>query len=164
MGGGDSVEGLQLPKGITWGSIGEIGDSTLGYAPISHIHPTGDITDERLLQLSLWTTGQVIGSGFKRYSPPMPFPGTITGWDVVADQVGSIVVDVWKDTWPNFPPTVADTITGTEKPTLSSQQNAQNLALTDWDIDVAAGDVFAFYVDSASTIEKVLVSIRITPT
>lgn len=163
MGGDDSVEGRQLPSAITFGAAGAIGDPILGYSPISHIHDSSGITKERLLQLSLWTTGQVVGPGFKRYSPPMPFPGTITGWDVVADQVGSIVVDVWKDTWANFPPTVADTITGTEKPTLSSEQNAQNLALTDWTTDVAVGDVFAFYVDSASTIEKVLVSVRITP-
>ena len=31
---------------------------------------------------------------------------------------GSIVIDVWKDTYANFPPIVADTITASAKPTL----------------------------------------------
>ena len=81
----------------------------------------------------------------------------------MADQSGSIVIDVWKDSFGNFPPTVADTIAGTEKPTLSSQQAAQDLSLSTWSQDIDAGDVLAFNVDSASTVAQVPLTLRGEP-
>ena len=39
------------------------------------------------------------------------FAFTIVQWALLADQSGSIVIDIWKDTYANYPPTVADTIT-----------------------------------------------------
>ena len=94
----------------------------------------------------------------------IPFACTITGWTLLADQSGSIVIDVWKDTYANFPPTVADTIAGSEKPTLSSAQKNQDLALGTWTTAVSAGDILAFNVDSASTVERITLSIRATKT
>jgi len=90
----------------------------------------------------------------------MNFRCTITGWTVLADQSGSIVVDVWKDTYGNFPPTVADSIAGTEKPTLTAAQKNQDLSLSSWTTTVANGDILAFNVDSAATVTRVLVSIQ----
>jgi hypothetical protein len=58
------------------------------------------------------------------------FGATITSWDILADQVGSIVVDIWSDTYSNFPPTVGKTITGSEKPTLSTAAKNQDTSLT----------------------------------
>ena len=88
------------------------------------------------------------------------FPTTITGWTVVADQAGDIVVDIWKDTYANFPPTVADTITGTEKPTLVAVQMNQDLALTTWTTGLAVGDILAFNVDSVATVTRVAICLR----
>ena len=87
----------------------------------------------------------------------------ITGWTLLADQSGSIVIDVWKDSYGNFPPTVADTIAGTEKPTLSSEQKNQDLSLSTWTQDIDAGDVLAFNVDSATTVEQVTLTLRGEP-
>ena len=105
--------------------------------------------------------GPVISTGQKGHLV-VPDACTITGWTVLADQSGSIVVDVWKDTYANFPPTVADTIAGSEKPTLSSVQKNQDLTLTTWTTALAKGDVLAFNVDSATTVTRVLVSLRVT--
>jgi hypothetical protein len=90
----------------------------------------------------------------------IPFGMTITGWTILADQSGSIVVDVWKDTYANFPPTVADSIAGSEKPTLSTATKNQDLALSTWTTSVTAGDILRFNVDSASTVTRVTLSIR----
>jgi hypothetical protein len=90
---------------------------------------------------------------------PCPYTGTITSWTIVADQTGSIVVDVWKDTYLNFPPTVADTIAASAKPTLASQQKNTNVVLANWLPAVTAGDVFAFKVDSASTVTRVTLTL-----
>jgi hypothetical protein len=93
----------------------------------------------------------------------MPISMTITGWTLIASVSGSIVLDVWNDTYANFPPTVADTITGTEKPTLSSAQINQDLSLTSWDGDIDAGDVLAINIDSVTTIPQFSLSLRGDP-
>ena len=87
----------------------------------------------------------------------IPFAINLTGWSIVAGQSGSIVVDVWRDTYANFPPTVADTIAGTEKPTLSAAQKNQDLTLTSWTTALKKDDFLAFNVDSVATVTQVLV-------
>lgn len=86
----------------------------------------------------------------------VPYDCVVLGWNVVGDVSGNIVVDVWKDTYANFPPTVADTIAGTEKPTLSSQSKNQDLTLTTWANAgrLNSGDFLRFNVDSSSTVGK----------
>ena len=103
--------------------------------------------------------GAAITTGQKGHLE-IPFDCTITGWTILADQSGSIVVDIWKDSYANFPPTVADTIAGSEKPTLSTAQKNQDFSLTTWKTLLSAGDVLAFNVDSATTVTRVLVSLR----
>jgi len=85
----------------------------------------------------------------------IPYAMTITGWYMTADQTGSIVIDVWKDTFANYPPTVANTITGTEKPTITASNKGQDLGLTTWTTLVSAGDVLRFNVESVSNIQRV---------
>jgi hypothetical protein len=93
----------------------------------------------------------------------IPFAGTITGWSLLADQPGSIVIDVWKASFANAPPSASQTIAGTEKPTLANKQKAEDLSLNTWTVAVAAADVIGFYVDSASTATRVSLTIWITP-
>lgn len=107
--------------------------------------------------------GSAITTGEKGHLE-IPFACTITGWTILADQSGSIVVDVWKDTYALFPPTVADTIAGTEKPTLVTAQKNQDLDLTTWTTAIAAGDILAFYVESITTIERVTISLKVVKT
>ncbi|MDP2106506.1 MAG: hypothetical protein Q8J76_10980 [Desulfobulbaceae bacterium] len=92
----------------------------------------------------------------------IPFACTILAWTLLADQSGSIIIDVWKDTYANFPPTVADTITGTEKPTLSAAQKNQDTALTTWATEISAGDILAFNVDSVATVQRVTLSLQVS--
>jgi hypothetical protein len=105
--------------------------------------------------------GSTITTGVKGYIQ-IPYSGTITGWSIVADQTGSCVIDVWKDTYDNFPPLVADSIAGSEKPTLSSAVKNQDLSLSTWTTSVTAGDIIAFNVDSATTVTRVNLYINIT--
>lgn len=93
-----------------------------------------------------------------------PFDGTITSYTLLADQTGSLVVDLWKNTYANFPPTVADTITASAKPTLSSAVKATNSTLTGWTKTFTAGDVIRINIDSASTIIRATLSLRVQST
>jgi hypothetical protein len=59
---------------------------------------------------------------------------------------------------------VADTITGTEKPLLSSATKNQDLTLSTWTTSITAGDTLRFNVDSATTVTRVTLSIKVTKT
>jgi hypothetical protein len=105
--------------------------------------------------------GAAITTGVK-FPVKMPHAGTITSWDILPDQSGSIVFDIWKDTYANYPPTIADTITASAKPTLSAATKAQSSTLTGWTTSFAAGDILLFNVDSASTVTKVTLVLNYT--
>ena len=92
----------------------------------------------------------------------IPYSGTITKVTLLADVSGSIVVDIWKDTYANYPPTVADTITASAKPTLSSATKYEDSTLTGWTKTITAGDVLAFNVDSSATLTSVQILIEVT--
>jgi hypothetical protein len=103
--------------------------------------------------------GDVISTGIKTFIE-VPFAATVIGWTLLADVVGSMVIDVWKDSYANYPPTVADTIAGTEKPTLSAAQKNQDLTLTTWTTPLNLGDILGFKVDSCSGIHQATLIIR----
>lgn len=106
--------------------------------------------------------GSAITTGLKGYIE-VPYNGTIKGWTALADVSGSAVVDVWKAAYANYPPTVSNTIAGSEKPTVSAAIKGQDLALSTWSVTVTAGDIIAFSVDSASTITKLSISLQVVP-
>jgi hypothetical protein len=103
--------------------------------------------------------GTVISTGIQG-DIQIPYSMNISSWTLIADVVGSIVVDVWKDTYANYPATIANTITGTEKPKITSSNKAQSSTLTGWATTVNAGDIVRFNVDSVSTITKVTLIIQ----
>jgi len=88
--------------------------------------------------------------------------GTIDQWHIVADVAGSAVVDVWKAA--GAIPVNADSIAGTEKPTLSAQQLNSDTALSSWTTSVAVGDVLGFELESVSTCTRVTCEVRIAET
>lgn len=107
--------------------------------------------------------GSAITTGEKGHIE-VPFPCTITAVRVLADQSGSIVVDIWKDTYANFPPTDADSITASAPPTLSTAQKSEDATLTDWTTSISAGDILAYNVDSITTCERVIVALTVNKT
>lgn len=107
--------------------------------------------------------GSAVSTGVKG-DLQVPFACTITEWTLLADTTGSVVVDVWKDTYANYPPVVGDSITASAKPTISSSNKGNSSTLTGWTTTVAAGDILRFNVDSASTITRVSVNLRVRKT
>lgn len=105
--------------------------------------------------------GSAIASGTK-VRGRAAVSGTITKVTLVADQTGSIVLDIWKDTYANYPPTVADTITASAKPTISSGVKSEDSTLAGWTTSFSAGDNFIFNVDSCTSIETAVLYIDYT--
>ena len=94
----------------------------------------------------------------------IPFAGTIQEAIILADQAGSVVVDVWKTTYAAAPPTVAGTICAAAKPTLASAEKSRDTTLTGWTTALAAGDVLRFNVDSSSTLLRATVMLKVKKT
>lgn len=103
--------------------------------------------------------GDAITTGIKG-DLEVPFDCTITQATALADQSGSIVVDVWKDTYANFPPTNDDSITASAPVTISTATKSQDGTLTGWTTSVSAGDIIRFNVDSITTCTRVLISLK----
>lgn len=91
----------------------------------------------------------------------VPFACTITKATLLADQSGSVVVDIWKDTLANFPPTNADSITAAAPPTISTATKSEDATLTGWDVDIAAGEILRFNIDSITSITRLTISLTV---
>lgn len=107
--------------------------------------------------------GSTITTGIKGYLP-IDFGCTILEVEMLADQSGSIVIDIWKDTYANFPPLDADSITASAVPTISTAVKAQDATLTGWTTSITAGDILAFNVDSVTSIQRVTVALKVKKT
>jgi len=108
-------------------------------------------------------SGTAITTGVKG-DLEVPFNCTITSATLLADQTGSVVVDIWKDTYANYPPTVADTITSVTPPTISSAIKSQDNTLSGWTTTMTRGETLRFNVNSCTTITRVQLSLKVTKT
>lgn len=81
----------------------------------------------------------------------VPVTGTIVAAYIMADTTGTISVEVWKDTFAQYPPTVADKISASVPIALDSAQSAEITTLTGWTTSVTAGDVICFNVSALAT-------------
>jgi len=92
----------------------------------------------------------------------MPYAGTITGWSITANVSGNIQFDVWRAS--GAIPTISNPVISNSlyKPKLVSDNFETSNDITSWTPGFVAGDVFGFYVDSASTIKNATLTIRTT--
>jgi hypothetical protein len=129
-----------------------------------------DITDYIDNAIELATVGLRIDNGASVIPTGVsgniviPFNCTIQQWTLLANESGSVVVDIWRDTYANYPPTVADTITASAKPTISSSTKGQSSTLTGWTTALTAGDILRFNVDSVTSIKALDINLRIART
>ena len=111
--------------------------------------------------------GSALTTGIKGYLE-VPYACTITQASLLADQSGSVVVDIFRSTYSAFaPPThpvSGDKLTASAPPTISSATKSQDATLTGWTTSLAAGDVLAFNVNSATTVTRVTCSLKVTRT
>ena len=133
---------------------------------LEHEYGGGDVMkldslpgDIKCIEFVIDGGGSAITTGQKGHLL-VPLVSRLSGVTMVADQVGSIVVDVWVDTYTNFPPTNADTITSVTPPTITAAQKSRDETLTDWTTLLHTSDVLAFNVDSCTDIERVTISLR----
>lgn len=160
------------PTGFTGpdGIIGPQGDTgPTGYTGPSGgpTGPTGPSPDANI-ELVLDGAGSALTTGVKAYLR-VGFNCTITVGTLLADQSGSVSVDLWKCTYAQFDagathPVVGDSIVASAPLTLSSATKSEDSTLTGWTTSVSQGDVIAVYLTSVSTITRLTVALRVTRT
>ncbi|MEI6500192.1 MAG: hypothetical protein WCP21_04100 [Armatimonadota bacterium] len=82
--------------------------------------------------------------------------GTLTSAVIMGDVSGSTVVDVWKSSYGDYPPTASNSITASAKPTLSSQITNTDSTLTGWTKTFAEDEWMIANVDSASVLGTII--------
>lgn len=126
----------QVPVGITQAQ------ADARYAPLP-----------RTIGITVDGGGSALTTGVKGCFPIIT-GGTITSATLLADQTGSMVMDVWVDTYANYPPTDADSITASAPPTISSATKSQDVTLTGWTKIVGNDRTVCYNIDSAATITR----------
>jgi hypothetical protein len=148
------IVGLQGATGLTGatGAQGEQGIQGIQGIPGPAVGALTFIADGDGAQLS---------TGIKGYVE-IPFACNITKWTVLNDVAGSIQFDVWADSYANYPPTVSDTIAGSDKPRTVTAAKGQSSLLTGWLPTLAAGSIIAINIDSATAVTKSTLILTIT--
>lgn len=151
--GAPDVTGVKIIR-VPNGTLTDEGSGTvqLGFGPGVNIEGAGS------LEIVIDGGGAEITTGIKAYVE-VPFDCTLTAARLAADQPGSIVVDIWQDTYGAFPPVDADSITAGTPPTLVAVQTSEDTTLSGWTTALVKGDWLAFNVDSATTVTRVTVSL-----
>ena len=88
----------------------------------------------------------------------VPYNGTITGWQIVANAIGGCTIAVRQSTFGAFPPSGAAIVT----PVLSGARTSQ--APSPLTLPVVAGDWLSFTISGVSTVAWVNLTLSITKT
>lgn len=120
--------------------------------------------DVSAIEVIVGTGVAVISTGLVCYYE-IPFACTIDRWTILPDVSGSIVFDIWRDTFANAPPVVGDSIVGGgTKPTLTTSTSAQGTPSGWTSVAIVAGDIIGINVDSVTSVKKCTLSLKVTKT
>lgn len=102
----------------------------------------------------------VLPTGGMEVHTRVPWDGEITGWVMTGDGTGSAEVDVWVDSYANYPPAVGDTITAAALPTISAAVKASG-SPTGWSTTVTKGQWMVFHINSVSGLQRLVLDLAI---
>jgi hypothetical protein len=91
----------------------------------------------------------------------LPASFTITGVSILADQTGSIVIDILKNTYTAYD-SGETSICASAKPTISSAVKSKDTTLTGWTTTLANDDTLEYNVDSVTSITRATITLSYT--
>lgn len=147
--GPDNGTTVIVPNGVVEGAW--IRDDATGSGPTGIVRCATYVVNGGGSVISTGIAGQLSFS----------FACTILGWTLLADQSGSVVVDIWKVPFASYPPTDTNTIVASLPPTITGAQAAASTTLTGWTTTVAANDTMMFNIDSVTSITNLTIALTI---
>lgn len=110
--------------------------------------------------------GVPLTTGLKAFVE-IPFNCTVTSNRMFADEVGSLVIDVWRCTYAQFDagathPVFADRITDSTPPTIAVASKSEDTTLAGWSTTLNKGDVIGFNITSCVAIKRATLSLDVT--
>ena len=155
---------------VTRGVEGSTAATHLDEAVVTHILTAGALAQLKLELMQVATINIIIDGGGAEIADAtevdveIPYNCTISAVTALADQSGSIVVDLWMEDYANYPPADADTITSATPVTITTATKSQDSTLTNWITALVAGEILRAHVDSCTTIQRVTISLKVTRT
>ena len=160
----DTLSGTELKSTVVTSSLTSVGTLT-------SMTTSGDISDGTTaltvtelaasnIQFIISGGGSAIATGVAGYIE-VPFACTIQRVTMLADQSCTAVVDIWGDSYANYPPVDDDSITAAAPPTITTDTDSQDATLTDWTTAIAAGDILGYNVDSNDNAELITISLKV---
>ncbi len=146
---------------ITLAAPAAAGSGTVTFPTSGTLLVAADVANSKIAAIGVTIDGggSAITTGSKGYVL-IPYTATVNDWTILADQSGSIVVDVKKCVYGGFPTT--SSIAGSEKPTLSTAQKNQDTSLSSFTTAVTAGDIWEYFVESITTVTRVNIIFKLT--
>ena len=92
----------------------------------------------------------------------VPFKCDIVRVTMLHDQASTTTIDLWADTYANYQPTDADTITGGNEPATAAASKDQDATLTSWTKALAEGTILAANVDANDAATRTLLSLKVS--
>lgn len=108
--------------------------------------------------------GFAITTGEKKMMYRVPFNCTITGAGFLADQSTTTTIDIWKDTYANYPPTNADSITGAAPLSSTATDKDIDTTLTGWTTALSEGDILFVNIDANDNAQIIGIFLEVTRT
>lgn len=94
----------------------------------------------------------------------IPYNCTIERVTLLADQTGDVEIDLFVDTFANYPPVVGDSIVAAAPPTITTDDNSQDATLTGWTTALASGSTIRYNINSVTIIERVTIALLVRKT
>ena len=104
--------------------------------------------------------GVAIATGVVGYLR-IPVACTIIAGRLLADQSTTTTVDIWKDTYANYPPVDADSITAAAPLATAAANKSENTTLTGWTTSIVAGDILGFNIDANNNAQKLTITLAV---
>lgn len=90
----------------------------------------------------------------------VPHAMTVTSATILGVTSGNITIDCWVDTYANYPPTNADSITASATPSYTGAVKSEDTTLTGWTPAIAADSIVAFSVESVSAVTHATILLK----
>jgi hypothetical protein len=120
----------------------------------------GTMTPKNIITLGVSSTTAITIGAKIQARTVSPFTGIIKKWRITSDLNTSTIVDIWKSVT-GTTPTNANSITGTDKPTLIGQQTNSSTLLTGWATTINEGDLLQLEVESNNTSRGLTIQLTI---